>query len=70
MIYYFYMYEWLQTGFGFSDYLQIRIPSNYSTLANSRIRLLTTAYTKSSQFVFTNRFLVTVPNNVLCLRPY
>jgi hypothetical protein len=38
------------------------ITSNYNSLA--------TAHTKYSQAVFTIRFLVTDPNNVLCLRPY
>jgi hypothetical protein len=44
--------------------------SNYNALANSGTRFLTTAHTKSSQFVFTDRFLINDPNNVLCLRPY
>jgi hypothetical protein len=52
------------------SHLQIVTTSNYNALANSCIRLLTTANTKSSQFVFTSRFLVTDPNNVLCLFPY
>jgi hypothetical protein len=34
--------------------------SNYKAVANSCTRLLTTADTESSQFVFTSRFLVTV----------
>jgi hypothetical protein len=44
--------------------------SNYSALANSYTHLLTTAHTKSSKSVFTRRFLVKDPNNVLCLCPY
>jgi hypothetical protein len=55
---------------GFVDHLRIVNTSNYNTLANSCTRLLTKAHTKSSQFVFTNRFLVTDSNNVLCIRPY
>jgi hypothetical protein len=43
---------------------------NYSATANSCTRLINTAHTKSSQFVFASRFPVTDPNNVLCLRPY
>jgi hypothetical protein len=44
--------------------------NNYNAVANSRTRLLTTAHTKPSQFVFTSRFPVTDPNNVLFLRRY
>jgi hypothetical protein len=44
--------------------------NNYSALANSCTCPLTTAHTKSFQFVFTSRFMVTGSNNVLCLRPY
>jgi hypothetical protein len=51
------------------DHLQMETTRNCNTLANS-CTLLTIAHTKSSQFVFTSRFLVTDPNNVLCLRPY
>jgi hypothetical protein len=54
---------------GFIDHLQMVITSNYNALANSCTRLLTTAHSKSSHF-FTSRFLVTDPNNVLCLLPY
>jgi hypothetical protein len=66
--------EWLRTGFGlvigFIDRLHITTTSNYKALANSCTRPLTPAHTKSSHFVFTSHFLVTDPNNVLCLRPY
>jgi hypothetical protein len=55
---------------GFIDHLHIVTTNNYNALANSCARLLTTAHTKSSQFVFTSRFLITDLNNVLCLRPY
>jgi hypothetical protein len=55
---------------GFIDHLQLLTTSNYSTLANSCTRLLTTAHAKSSQFVFPTRFLATDPNNVLCLLLY
>jgi hypothetical protein len=34
---------------------QIITTTNYSALTNSRTQLLTTAHTKSSQFVFTSR---------------
>jgi hypothetical protein len=54
---------------GFTERLQIITTSNYNTLANSCPCLLTTAHTKSSQFVFTSRFLVTDSSNVLCLCP-
>jgi hypothetical protein len=60
------------TAFGlvieFIEHLQIVNTintNNYNTLANSCSRILTTA-----QFVFTSGFLVTDPNNVLCLRSY
>jgi hypothetical protein len=46
------------------------ITSNYNTLANQCTRILTTAHTKSSQFVFISRFLVTDSNSILCSRPY
>jgi hypothetical protein len=39
-------------------------PTNYFTQLNS------IALIKPSRFVFASRFLVTDPNNVLCLRPY
>jgi hypothetical protein len=55
---------------GFIEHLQIVTTSNCNTLANSCPCLLTTAHTKSSQIVFTSRFLVTDPNSTLCLRPY
>jgi hypothetical protein len=54
----------------FTDNLQMVTASNYNALANSCTRLITTAHTKFSQFVFTSRFLVTDPINILCLRPY
>jgi hypothetical protein len=44
--------------------------SNCNVFSNTCTRLLTTAHTKSSQVVFTSRFLVTNPNNILYLRPY
>jgi hypothetical protein len=50
---------------GFIDHLQIATTSKYNAVDNSCPRLLTTAHTKSSQFVFTSRFLLTNPNNVL-----
>jgi hypothetical protein len=53
-----------------TEHFQIVTTSNYSTITNSRTQQFTTAYTTSSQFVFINRFLVTDPNNVSCLRPY
>jgi hypothetical protein len=63
---------WLQTEFGLGigciEHLKIVTTGNYNTLANSCTRLLTKAHTKSSQFVFTSRFLVTDPNNVLYLQ--
>jgi hypothetical protein len=55
---------------GFIDHLQIVIISNYNAFANSYVRLLTTTHTRSSQFVFTTRFLVTDPNNFICLFSY
>jgi hypothetical protein len=55
---------------GFIEHFQMVITSDYNTLANSCTRLLTRAHAKPSQFVFTNRFLITDPNNVLCLLPY
>jgi hypothetical protein len=39
-------------------------------MAKSHTLQFTTVHTKSSQFVCTSRFLVTDPNNALCLRPY
>jgi hypothetical protein len=54
---------------GFIDHLQILTKCNYKAFANSCTCPLTTR-TKSSQFSFTYRFLVTDPDNVLCLRPY
>jgi hypothetical protein len=54
---------------GFTDHLDVST-SNYTALANSCTLLLTTAHSKSSQIVFTSRFLVMDPNNVLCLRSY
>jgi hypothetical protein len=59
----------LVIGFIEHIYTQLVTTSNYKAVANSCTRLLTTVYAKSSQFVFTSRFLVTDPNNVLCLRP-
>jgi hypothetical protein len=54
----------------FIDYLQIVTTSDYNALANSCTRILTTAYTKSSQFVSSSRFLAMDPKNDLYLRPY
>jgi hypothetical protein len=59
---------WIRNGF--NDHLQMVTTGNYNTLANTCTRLLTAAHSKSSQLVFTIRFLVTDPNNVLCLRSY
>jgi hypothetical protein len=42
----------------------------YDTIANSYTLQFTTTHIKFSQFDFTSRFLVTDPNNVLCLLPY
>jgi hypothetical protein len=53
---------------GFIELLETVTTINYNSLANSYTRLLTTAQIKSSQFVFTNRFPVTDPNNSLRLR--
>jgi hypothetical protein len=55
---------------GFIDHLQIVTTSNYSAISNSHTLQFTTARTKSSQFAFARRFLVTDSNSVLCLRPY
>jgi hypothetical protein len=55
---------------GCIDHLQIVTTSNYSAIANSHNLQFTAAHTKYSQFVFTSRFLLTDPNNVLCLCPY
>jgi hypothetical protein len=63
-----YMWPWMV--FGFRDHLQILTTSNHNALANSCTRLLITAHTKPSHFVFTTRFLVMDSNNVLCLCPY
>jgi hypothetical protein len=54
---------------GFIDHLQMVTTSNYNTLSNSCIYLLTTAHAVS-QFVFTSHFLVTDPNSVFWLHPY
>jgi hypothetical protein len=51
----------------FIGHLQIVGTSNYNALANSYTHLLTTVNTES---FFTNRFLATDPNNILCLSPY
>jgi hypothetical protein len=65
--------EWLQTRFGLvtklTEYLLIITTINYTTLTNSCAHLLTTAHTKSSQFVFTSRFLIMDSNDVLYLHP-
>jgi hypothetical protein len=50
---------------GFTDHLQIVTTSNYNAIANSHTQQFTTAHIKSSQFVFTSRFLATNPNNDL-----
>jgi hypothetical protein len=55
---------------GFIDRLQIVTTSNVNALASSCTRVLTTVHTKISQFVFSSRFVVTDPKNVLGLRPY
>jgi hypothetical protein len=55
---------------GFIERIQVVTSSNFGAMANSHIQQFTTARTKSSQFVFTSRFLVVDPNNVLCLRLY
>jgi hypothetical protein len=49
---------------------RIQIVTTSNSIANSHILHFTTAHNKSSQFVFTSRFMVTDPNNFLCLRPY
>jgi hypothetical protein len=54
----------------FIDQLQIVTIHNYSSIANLHILQITGAHAKSSQSVFTSRFLVTDPKNVPCLRPY
>jgi hypothetical protein len=48
---------------------EIVTTSNYSAVANSHTLQFTTTRTKTSQFVFTSRFMVMEPNNVLCSRP-
>jgi hypothetical protein len=53
------------TGDWIYDHLEMATTCNYNARANSCIRFLTTAHTKTSQLVFTSRFLVTDPNNVL-----
>jgi hypothetical protein len=50
---------------GFIELSQIVTISNYSALANSHTRFLTTAHTKSSRFVLTGRCSETDPNKVL-----
>jgi hypothetical protein len=66
--------ECLLIGFelviAFNGHLQMIIIITYNVLTNSWIRLLTTAHTTSSQFVFISRFIATDPSNVFCLRPY
>jgi hypothetical protein len=55
---------WLQMEFGLvigiTDHLQLITISNYTALNNPCARLLNTAHNKSSQFVFTSCFLVTI----------
>jgi hypothetical protein len=53
---------------GFIYHLQMVTTSNYA-LANSCTLQLTTAHINPSQSVCISRFLVTDPNNILCLRP-
>jgi hypothetical protein len=53
----------------FIDSLQVLTTSNYSATSNSQTQEFTTARTKSFKFVFTCRFLITDPNNVLRSRP-
>jgi hypothetical protein len=48
---------------GFTDQLHIVTTCSYNAIANSHILQFTTAYTKSSQFVVTSRFLVTDPKD-------
>jgi hypothetical protein len=54
-------------GFGlvieFIDNLQMITTSNCNAVTNSCTSLLTTAHTKSFQFVFTSHFLIMDPNN-------
>jgi hypothetical protein len=62
------MYKHMTTIKG--NYLRRVTTSNYSAIANSYTLQFTTAHTKSSQFVFTSRFLLMDPNNGLCLHSY
>jgi hypothetical protein len=55
---------------GFIEHLLIVSTSNYSALASPHTLQFITARKKYFQFVFTSRFLITDPNNVLCLRTY
>jgi hypothetical protein len=44
--------------------------SNYNAIAHLHTLQITTAHAKASQSVFTSRFLVTDPNNILCWCQY
>jgi hypothetical protein len=55
---------------GFIAHLQITTTRNYSAIANLHTLQFTRVHTKFSYFVFTSRFLVTDPTNILCFRPY
>jgi hypothetical protein len=67
------VYERLWMGFRlvtrFIDHLQIVSASNYNSLIALHT-LKITHYNCSTHEVLTSRFLVTHPNNVLCLSPY
>jgi hypothetical protein len=52
---------------GFIKHLQIVATRNYSAIANSHTLLFNTTHSKSSQFAFAIRLLVTDTNNVLLL---
>jgi hypothetical protein len=59
------MIYWLNVGFelviGFVEYLWLLTTSNYNALSDSRTRVGTVAYTKSTQSIFNGRYWVTVP---------
>jgi ABC-type lipoprotein release transport system permease subunit len=58
--------RWNGLVIGYIDHLQNVTTSNYSAIANSHILQFTIAHIKHSQsVVFTSRFLVMVPNNVV-----
>jgi hypothetical protein len=54
------------TAFIAQLYIKFIIASNSDAIADLHKLQITTAHAKASQSVFTSRFLITDPNNILC----